>query len=110
MADWNFNTITVRHGTPARRDIDVTWSDKTPRDLSGLTGYLRVYDSPGGALLFPEVTLADGEIPSRRVLTLTAAQCTQAGSSYYAEIEFRDGSGNPAADAGWYGTLKIVGR
>lgn len=110
--DWSFGTISVRHGTPARREISFVYRDGSPRlDLSGATGYLRVYaDSDGTVPLFPEVAMLPGPAEHSRMLALTAAQCAQPADAYYAEIEFRDDAGRVIEDSGFYGMFSVAGK
>lgn len=113
-AEWDFGTIAVRHGTPARVLLSFVFASGQPRsDLAGKLGYFRAYRTAEGLaqdLLFPEVRLDPGDADHTRQLVLSAAQCSQAQTDYYAEIEFRDDQGALVENGGWYGALGIRGR
>lgn len=105
-----FGNLPLEHAAPARREFKITWDDGSPRDLSGLTPYFRVYSNgDGSAPLFPEVSgvlAMDSGVLCVAVFTFWAAQLTRIGG-YYAEMEFRDGSDMVATDGKWHGIVVI---
>lgn len=91
-----FPTLYLAKGYIGPVAIDVTWSDGSPRTMTGVTGTFTVYSVPpvngaGGTTLFAAKNLSiPGSPVNRATVTMQAGDLATPGT-YYAELRLVEG-------------------